>query len=220
MRPLIITLIVALFSINSHSATNENLHNWKKLIGHELVFPQSNQSLYKSVYKPGVLKKKQFDNKKYYADIDIQDIPVVLKDVQLLTVNVSQNVSRDLIYLIITVHGIDVVVPSMKCYDKTEIDQLNSRYKSVFLLECPVYKNFNGTFLGIEYDKSNHQYYLLSDNENKLWIEPSIPHKHHKTFDHDDHYPSHSLCAIREALEYGISKSNLIKQKHGNLIRY
>lgn len=222
MRLWIILLLVVFSSVISHSATTENLHNWENLIGHELVFPQSNQSLYQSVYKQDVLKKKQFDNKKYYADIDIQDIPVVLKDVQILTVNVSQSVSRDLIYLIISVNGTDVVVPEMECYDKTEIDQLNNKYKSVFLHECPIYKNFNGTFLGIEYDKSRHQYYLQSDTEDKLWIEPSIPRRHHKEFahEHDEHYPSHSLCAIREALEYGTRNNSLIQRNHGDLIRY
>lgn len=174
------------------------------------------------MYQLEVLKKKQFDNKKYYADIDIQDIPMVLKDIQLLTVNVSPSVSRDLLYLILTVNGIDVVVSEMECYDKTEIDQLNNKYKSVFLYECPIYKTFNGIFLGIEYDKISHKYYLLSDNEDKLWIEPSIPRRHHKEFvhEHDEHYPSNSLCAIREALEYGTHKRNLIQRNHDDLIRY
>lgn len=223
MRLFLITIIILTTSVVGYCrTTNEDLRNWEYLIGHELVFPQSNQYLYDKVFTLEALKKKQFDNKKYLADIDLQDIPVILKDVKLITVSISQNINRDYLYLILSSNGKDIVVPQMECYDKTEIDRLNSEYTNVYIHECPRYKSFNHTFSGIEYDKAQHCFYLMSDSDDKIIISPSKPCMPHAKFahEHNDHEPSQSLCAIREALEYGTLNDCIIPQYEGKLIRY
>lgn len=178
------------------------------MIGHELVFPQSNQDLYDCTYKIEVLKKKQFKNKKYRADIDLQDIPVVLKDVVAIEYRGNYYFYTKF-YLIVSLNGQDVVVSAMDCYDKTELDTLNARYQGVFL-----YSKSGSSlhaFTGITYDTTKHHYLLTTDSDEPTKIWPSKPTEHYGLYLHSE---------VQAKLEYGVVKQNTIPRVSGNLIRY